>query len=153
MTLPHHYRMAPSGAPQQQPEAAQEGSAAEPSTSTGAAAQPAAAPAAARQQADEEDDGIDFDPLLFIKQLPGLETCIPKVRSTILPKKTRTCKRMTLVLDLDETLVHSSLEAVDKCDFSFPVTFNNMEHTVYVRQVRLGTVLGGRRACCSTCAT
>lgn len=30
--------------------------------------------------------------------------------------------------------VHSSLEAVDRSDFNFPVTFNGMDHTVYVRQ-------------------
>ena len=38
----------------------------------------------------------------------------------------------TLVLDLDETLVHSSLEG-GPSDFSFPVTFNNQEHTIHVR--------------------
>jgi hypothetical protein len=31
----------------------------------------------------------------------------------------------TLVLDLDETLVHSSLEVVPCPDFTFPVHFNN----------------------------
>ncbi len=30
--------------------------------------------------------------------------------------------------------VHSSLEAVERSDFNFPVTFNGMDHTVYVRQ-------------------
>lgn len=141
MTLPHHYRMvpAPGAAAQQQPDNAQQAgtstAAAGTSSNAAATAPPAAQPAAVRQQAEEEEDGVDFDPLLFIKQLPALEACVPKLRPNILPKKTRICKRMTLVLDLDETLVHSSLEAVDKCDFSFPVTFNNMEHTVYVRQV------------------
>ncbi|XP_020671914.2 uncharacterized protein LOC110091943 [Dendrobium catenatum] len=43
-------------------------------------------------------------------------------------------KPITLVLDLDETLVHSTLEHCDDADFSFPVFFNMKQHTVYVRQ-------------------
>ncbi len=38
--------------------------------------------------------------------------------------QTRACKRKTLVLDLDETLVHSTLDGLDLPDFSFPVFFN-----------------------------
>lgn len=43
-------------------------------------------------------------------------------------------KPNTLVLDLDETLVHSRLECCDDADFSFSVFFNMKQHTVYVRQ-------------------
>ncbi|KAK8950140.1 hypothetical protein KSP40_PGU017163 [Platanthera guangdongensis] len=43
-------------------------------------------------------------------------------------------KPNTLVLDLDETLVHSRLEHCDDADFSFPVFFNMKQHTVYVRR-------------------
>ncbi|GFZ21144.1 SCP1-like small phosphatase 5 [Actinidia rufa] len=43
------------------------------------------------------------------------------------------CPPTTLVLDLDETLVHSTLERCDDADFTFPVNFNLQEHTVYVR--------------------
>ncbi|KAG0485968.1 hypothetical protein HPP92_010047 [Vanilla planifolia] len=39
-------------------------------------------------------------------------------------------KAITLVLDLDETLVHSSLEHCDNADFSFPVFFDMKQHTV-----------------------
>ena len=35
---------------------------------------------------------------------------------------------MMQVLDLDETLVHSTLDGCDSPDFSFPVSFNNREH-------------------------
>jgi CTD small phosphatase-like protein 2 len=40
------------------------------------------------------------------------------------------------VLDLDETLVHSTLDAAFSigADFSFPVMFNGAEHMVHVRQ-------------------
>ena len=50
--------------------------------------------------------------------------------------QTRACKRKkTLVLDLDETLVHSSLEGFS-CgpDFSFMVFFNGQDHEVSVRR-------------------
>uniref|UniRef100_A0A0D6R111 FCP1 homology domain-containing protein n=1 Tax=Araucaria cunninghamii TaxID=56994 RepID=A0A0D6R111_ARACU len=51
----------------------------------------------------------------------------------LLPKQTRRCPPITLVLDLDETLVHSTLEQCNDADFTFPVHFNLKEHTVYVR--------------------
>ncbi|XP_072966832.1 uncharacterized protein [Typha angustifolia] len=41
---------------------------------------------------------------------------------------------ITLVLDLDETLVHSTLEHCDDADFTFPVFFNMKQHDVYVRR-------------------
>ena len=60
--------------------------------------------------------------------------CAAPWRHTLLPRQTRTCKRKTLVLDLDETLVHSSLEDVGPPpDFSFTVTFNQRDHNVQVR--------------------
>uniref|UniRef100_A0A7N0RF91 FCP1 homology domain-containing protein n=2 Tax=Kalanchoe fedtschenkoi TaxID=63787 RepID=A0A7N0RF91_KALFE len=43
-------------------------------------------------------------------------------------------KSVTLVLDLDETLIHSSFDRCDEADFTFPVFFDMKEHTVYVRQ-------------------
>ncbi|KAF3779026.1 CTD small phosphatase-like protein 2 [Nymphaea thermarum] len=82
---------------------------------------------------DEDDEMADFDPYLFIKNLPELSTVVPTFRPMLLPKQTRSCPSTTLVLDLDETLVHSSLEHCDDADFSFPVHFNLKEHTVYVR--------------------
>ncbi|KAG2485957.1 hypothetical protein HYH03_015400 [Edaphochlamys debaryana] len=89
----------------------------------------------ASESEEEEEDFLEFDPLVFIKQLPPLEEVVPPHRPALLPLQTRALAgRKTLVLDLDETLVHSSLEAVDRPDFSFPVTFNGADHTVYVRQ-------------------
>ncbi|MEW5298191.1 MAG: hypothetical protein WDW36_001342 [Sanguina aurantia] len=86
------------------------------------------------EQEGEEDEEEEFDPLLFMKSLPPLEDCVSRWRTPLLPRQTRTCARKTLVLDLDETLVHSSLDLTDRCDFSFPVLFNATEHMVHVRR-------------------
>ncbi|XP_057984867.1 uncharacterized protein LOC110640106 isoform X3 [Hevea brasiliensis] len=85
----------------------------------------------------KEDDDYgefdDFDPYVFIKNLPELSSVVPTFRPMLLPKQTRSCPPVTLVLDLDETLVHSTLEPCDNADFTFPVNFNLQEHSVYVR--------------------
>ncbi|CAO2828989.1 unnamed protein product [Amaranthus hypochondriacus] len=85
----------------------------------------------------EEEEGYeeydDFDPYFFIKNLPELSAVVPTFRRHLLPKQTRRCPPTTLVLDLDETLVHSSLEPCDNSDFTFTVNFNQSNHTVYVR--------------------
>ncbi|KAK1281688.1 hypothetical protein QJS10_CPB22g00641 [Acorus calamus] len=84
-------------------------------------------------EADEEDDYDDFDPYLFIRNLPNLSSVVPTHRPMLLPKQTRSCPPTTLVLDLDETLVHSTLEPCQDADFTFPVNYNMKAHTVYVR--------------------
>ncbi|PIA51140.1 hypothetical protein AQUCO_01100167v1 [Aquilegia coerulea] len=84
-------------------------------------------------EAEDVEELDYFDPYLFIKTLPDLSSVVPTYRPMLLPKQTRSCPPTTLVLDLDETLVHSSLEACDNADFTFPVNFNLMKHTVYVR--------------------
>ncbi|KAL6845332.1 hypothetical protein ACP4OV_024827 [Aristida adscensionis] len=43
-------------------------------------------------------------------------------------------RKVTLVLDLDETLVHSTMEQCDDADFSFPMVFDMKEHLVYVKK-------------------
>ncbi|KAL9236883.1 hypothetical protein vseg_011499 [Gypsophila vaccaria] len=59
---------------------------------------------------------------------------LPSERPNMLPKESREKKPVTLVLDLDETLVHSTLEPCEKADFTFTVFFNMKEHTVYVKE-------------------
>ncbi len=59
---------------------------------------------------------------------------VPGSRPLLLPPKPLGCRRKTLVLDLDETLVHSCLEPVNDADFTFPVHFNGQEHVIHVRQ-------------------
>lgn len=51
------------------------------------------------------------------------------------PCKTRKTPEYTLVLDLDETLVHCSLCPLQMRDheFSFPISFQNVDYDVYVK--------------------
>ncbi|KAI4967389.1 hypothetical protein ZWY2020_027892 [Hordeum vulgare] len=81
---------------------------------------------------DEAEEFDEFDPYSFIKDLPELSMVVPKFyRSS--SKANWSCPRTTLVLDLDETLVHSTLEPCEDSDFTFPVRFNLRDHTIYVR--------------------
>jgi CTD small phosphatase-like protein 2 len=90
-----------------------------------------------------------FDPFYFIKNLPPLEFCVPAYRKSLLPKQTRqTMRKKTLVLDLDETLVHSSLENEApqfaeenqlKYNFTFPVHLGDERYDVFV-YVRPGAI-------------
>ncbi|CAN4114266.1 unnamed protein product [Withania somnifera] len=82
---------------------------------------------------EETEEFDDFDPYFFIKNLPDLSSVVPTFRPVLLPKQTRSCPSTTLVLDLDETLVHSTLEPCDDADFTFSVNFNLKDHTIYVR--------------------
>ncbi|KAL8249594.1 hypothetical protein R6Q59_006462 [Mikania micrantha] len=71
-------------------------------------------------------DPTEFlDPQIFIRNfldLSQISSSCPKTKS------------ITLALDLDETLVHSSLEQCDDADFTFSVVSCLKEHTVYVKQ-------------------
>ncbi|KNA09779.1 hypothetical protein SOVF_150440 isoform A [Spinacia oleracea] len=87
-----------------------------------------------RRSCDDSDVAQYFDPHSFIRNLPDLSEVVPSTRPTILPKESRKRKPITLVLDLDETLVHSTLEHCEDADFTFAVFFNMKEHTVYVKE-------------------
>ncbi|XWS15919.1 hypothetical protein CRYUN_Cryun34aG0043500 [Craigia yunnanensis] len=82
----------------------------------------------------DSDQADDFDPQSFIKNLPELSDVVSSFRPAMVPKEACRRKPITLVLDLDETLVHSTLEHCDDADFTFTVFFNMKEHTVYVKQ-------------------
>ncbi|XP_076960363.1 uncharacterized protein LOC143636734 [Bidens hawaiensis] len=75
----------------------------------------------------EWDPSECLDPQMFIKHLPDLS----EVETNLSSSKRKT---VTLVLDLDETLVHSTLEPCDDSDFSFTVFVDFKEHAVHVKR-------------------
>lgn len=90
------------------------------------------------QEEDEVEEGgadevYEFDPYIFIKCLPDYKTVTRQLRRPVaLPKKTRRSKRLSLVLDLDETLVHCSLEPLPNPDLVFQVPLNGNLYTIFV---------------------
>ncbi|KAK4440119.1 CTD small phosphatase-like protein 2 [Sesamum alatum] len=75
-----------------------------------------------------------FDPQMYIRNLPEQPDVAFTSPPTSVPNEKENAKQITLVLDLDETLVHSTLDHCDDADFTFSVFFNMKEHTVYVKQ-------------------
>lgn len=84
------------------------------------------------QEEDEMDEAV-FNPYHFISELPSLSS-IDRIGVSLPPQAETDSGKPTLVLDLDETLVHCTVEAIDKPDMTFPVTFNGHLYDVYVRK-------------------
>ena len=85
-------------------------------------------------EAEDENGYYEFDPFIFISQLPPHHL----VKNNVLdPKplpKLVSDTKPTLILDLDETLVHCSADASSKYDVTFNVQFNGANCQVYVRK-------------------
>lgn len=79
------------------------------------------------------DDEEEFNPYAFIKSLPPYDEVKSFCPPDRLPAKEEDAPPISLVLDLDETLVHCTVEAVDDADLTFPVEFHGMTYQVYVR--------------------
>ncbi|XP_015692949.1 uncharacterized protein LOC102708527 [Oryza brachyantha] len=66
--------------------------------------------------------------------LPDLADLPDMYPTSNLPALPAPRKSITLVLDLDETLIHSSTNDCNGADFSFPMCYGKKEHTVYVKK-------------------
>jgi len=74
----------------------------------------------------DDYDYDEFDPFDFIRSLPPLDP----YRDPILPPKPADGPAITLVLDLDETLVHCTTAEMDEYDVMFPVELNGQQFQV-----------------------
>jgi hypothetical protein len=69
---------------------------------------------------EEEEEEEVFNPYLFIAGLPLHETVAIKDKICLPPRLGG--DRLTLALDLDETLVHCTVDPIEKPDLVFPVS-------------------------------
>lgn len=80
--------------------------------------------------AGDEDDDI-FSPFTFIKNIPSQsQHSQPQLRD--IPPKTRSTPEATLVLDLEETLMYSSLTVIEDAEYSFNTVFQDHQYKVYM---------------------
>ncbi|CEG40120.1 nuclear lim factor interactor-interacting protein hyphal [Plasmopara halstedii] len=87
-------------------------------------------------QDEEESTPLeqDFNPFYFMKTLPKYEDIVEGKRPISLPERSRHAPKICLVLDLDETLVHCSVDEVKDPHLKFPVMFNGVKYTVNVKK-------------------
>ncbi|KAF9273911.1 hypothetical protein BGZ68_001097 [Mortierella alpina] len=81
---------------------------------------------------DDEDDFEEIDIWEFIATLPPLGP-LPSNYLFTMPERTSTTPPITLVLDIDETLVHCATRPLDSPDIVFPVEYNQETWEVYGR--------------------
>lgn len=80
--------------------------------------------------AGDEDDDV-FDPFTFIKNIPSQsQHSRPCLRD--IPPKTRSTPEGTLVVDLEETLMFSSLNVIEEADYTFNTTFQDHQYKAYM---------------------
>ncbi|KAG0051233.1 hypothetical protein BGZ83_003984 [Gryganskiella cystojenkinii] len=81
---------------------------------------------------DDDDDFEEIDVWEFIATLPPLGP-LPSNFAFTMPERDNTTPPITLVLDIDETLVHCATRPLDSPDMIFPVEYNHETWEVYGR--------------------
>ncbi|KAL5785027.1 hypothetical protein ACOSQ2_007419 [Xanthoceras sorbifolium] len=76
----------------------------------------------------------DYNPYLYMSSWQNLPELVSPYWPQSLLKEPQRGLRITLVLDLDETLVHSTFDICEDADFSFPIHSKMQVQTVFVRQ-------------------
>ncbi|KAG7230652.1 hypothetical protein INR49_025369 [Caranx melampygus] len=80
--------------------------------------------------AGDEDDDV-FNPFTFIKNIPSQsQHSRPRIRD--IPPKTRSTPEATLVVDLEETLMFSSLNVIEDAEFTFHTAFQDHQYKVHM---------------------
>jgi Dullard-like phosphatase family protein len=82
------------------------------------------------QQTECAED--EFDPFVFIKNMNKISPLSGISEYHIAPKP-QDAPKVSLVLDLDETLVHCSIQPIPDSDIVFGVNFNGVDYAVHVR--------------------
>lgn len=85
-------------------------------------------------QGQEMPESDEFNPWQFIQSLPPYQEVSYLRPAVCLPPKDPQAPPITLVLDLDETLVHCSVEPVPDADLIFPVDFHGVTYQVHVKK-------------------
>ncbi|MEN2497707.1 MAG: CTD small phosphatase-like protein 2, variant 2 [Marteilia pararefringens] len=80
---------------------------------------------------DPLSNKLKIDLSFFVHSLPPLDALEPM--QCVLPLKTRSVPQHALVLDLDETLVHSSLTPNNDAEFTFKTMVDSQIYEVFVR--------------------
>ena len=79
---------------------------------------------------------VELDALVFMRSCAPLRNTplLQSERTFSLPPRRAHDKRYTLLLDLDETLVHCSTESTKAFDALFSVSFGGLSHRVWARK-------------------
>ncbi|XP_074523579.1 CTD small phosphatase-like protein 3 [Halichoeres trimaculatus] len=80
--------------------------------------------------AGDEDDDV-FNPFHFIKNVP-LQSQHSRPQLRDIPPKTRSTPEATLVVDLEETLMFSSLSVIEEAEYTFYTGFQDHQYKVYM---------------------
>uniref|UniRef100_A0A3B3S084 CTD (carboxy-terminal domain, RNA polymerase II, polypeptide A) small phosphatase like 3 n=1 Tax=Paramormyrops kingsleyae TaxID=1676925 RepID=A0A3B3S084_9TELE len=79
----------------------------------------------------KEEPARVFNPYTFIKNIPS-QSQLSKLSVREIPVKTRSTPEATLVLDLEETLVYSSLSIIEDAEYTFHTHFQDHKYEVFL---------------------